>query len=70
VLLEPDSSDGRSPVAAPLSAINKGDVLAAGHLATAPAVKMPLNFVVPLVVSNLGPLAAESRTVTRRGPRS
>ncbi len=53
-----------------LSAINEGDALAAGHLTTALAVKVPLNFVVPFVVSNLGLLAAESRTVTRRGPRS
>jgi hypothetical protein len=53
-----------------LSAINEGDTLASGHLTTALAVEVPLNFVVPFVVSNLGLLAAESNTVTRRGPRS
>ncbi len=40
-----------------LTGINEGDTLARGHLGVSLAVKIPLNFVVPFLVSNLGLLA-------------
>ena len=53
-----------------LTAINEGDTLANGHLGVGLVVKIPLNFIVPFVVSNLGLLAARSGEVSRREPRS
>jgi hypothetical protein len=44
-----------------LTAINEGDLLVRGRYTVAPAVKVPLNFVVPFVVSNLGLLAGRTR---------
>jgi len=40
-----------------LSAINEGDVLLRGDVTSGVALKIAMNFVVPLVVSNLGVLA-------------
>ena len=40
-----------------LSIINEGDVIVHGNATGATAVKICLNFVVPLIVSNLGVLA-------------
>ena len=53
-----------------LTGINEGDAFAAGHFNSVLAAKVPLNFVVPFVVSNLGLLAARRELVSRRGPRS
>jgi len=53
-----------------LNAINEGDAFASGHPTLALAVKIPLNFVVPFVVSNLGLLAARPSSISRRGRRS
>lgn len=53
-----------------LTAINEGDALTAGHISGVLAAKVPFNFVVPFVVSNLGLLAARQAPVSRRGPRS
>ena len=53
-----------------LTGINEGDTLASGHVAASLAVKIPLNFLVPVVVSNLGLLAARPERVSRRGRRS
>lgn len=41
-----------------LTGINEGDAFAAGHVNSLLVAKVPLNFVVPFVVSNLGLLAA------------
>ncbi|HVC86940.1 MAG TPA: hypothetical protein VNC40_05875 [Gaiellaceae bacterium] len=41
-----------------LTGINEGDTFAAGHFNSVLVLKVPLNFVVPFVVSNLGLLAA------------
>ena len=41
-----------------LIAINEGDLLTQGHFPTALAIKLPLNFLVPFVVTNLGLLAS------------
>ena len=43
-----------------LTAINEGDLLAQGHFPTALAIKLPLNVLVPFVVSNLGLLASRA----------
>ena len=43
-----------------LTAINEGDLLAQGHFPAALAIKLPLNFLVPFVVSNLGLLASSA----------
>lgn len=48
-----------------LTAINEGDTLAAGDLGVGLAVKIPLNFIVPFIVSNLGLLAAGQETSDR-----
>lgn len=53
-----------------LTAINEGDTLASGHATWGLAAKIPLNFIVPFIVSNLGLLAAQPDGVSRRGPRS
>lgn len=53
-----------------LTGINEGDTLAAGHLPLALAIKLPLNFLVPFLVANLGALAARKDELSRRGPRS
>jgi hypothetical protein len=47
-----------------LTAINEGDILLAGHVSTAVATKIPLNFLTPLIVANLGLLAGRRRTKT------
>lgn len=39
-----------------LTAINQADVLIAGRATALTAVKIPLNFIVPFIVSNLGVL--------------
>ena len=43
-----------------LTGINEGDLLVEGHFPAALAIKLPLNFVVPFVVSNLGLLASRA----------
>jgi hypothetical protein len=40
-----------------LTLINQGSVIAAGHATTATWIRCALNFVVPFVVSNAGPLS-------------
>jgi hypothetical protein len=40
-----------------LTGVNEGDTLASRHLSSALAFKIPLNFIVPFLVSNLGLLA-------------
>ena len=41
-----------------LTAINEGDLLIRGRLDTSLAFKLPLNFLVPFLVSNLGLLSS------------
>ena len=41
-----------------LTAINEGDLLVQGHVSATLFAKVPLNFLVPFVVSNLGLLAS------------
>ncbi len=53
-----------------LTGINEGDTFASGHLGLALAWKVPLNFVVPFVVSNLGLLAGRPDRISRPGRRS
>ena len=53
-----------------LTSINEGDAFASGHFSSDLATKVPFNFVVPFVVSNLGLLAARRQPVSRRAPRS
>jgi hypothetical protein len=52
-------------VGAVLTAINQGDVIAAGDATAVTGVKIALNFVVPFIVSNVG-LVTGARTV--QGP--
>jgi hypothetical protein len=47
--------------------INQGDVLVEGRLPTALAVKIPLNFVVPFVVSSIGYIAAQREEAPSHG---
>jgi hypothetical protein len=44
-----------------LSAINQLDVLVGGDGTPAPAIKIPLNYLVPFIVSNLGVIAGTRR---------
>jgi len=50
-----------------LTMINQGDVLVEGRLPTALAVKIPLNFVVPFVVSSIGYIAAQREAGASQG---
>ena len=43
-----------------LTGINQGDLLVEGHFSATLAIKLPLNFLVPFVVSNLGLLASRA----------
>ncbi len=52
-----------------LTAINEGDAIVSGHFTPALGAKVPLNFVVPFIVSNLGLLAARREWLRDRGPR-
>ena len=53
-----------------LTGISEGGSLAAGHFTASLAAKVPLNLLVPFVVSNLGLLAARHERVSRRERRS
>jgi len=56
-----------------ITLINEGDVIFSGGLSGADGAKIPLNYVVPFVVSSLGyvsaGLAARARAGGRRDPR-
>ena len=43
-----------------LTGINEGDLLVESHFSVALAIKLPLNFLVPFIVSNLGLLASSA----------
>jgi hypothetical protein len=50
------------------TAVNQGDVILGGHADATLYFKVPMNFLAPFVVANIGLLGSRSRTPGRRPP--